>query len=248
MVAQFVPIKLDVASDEFQEWERAHPSEGRSIPIVYIVRADGETLYAKSGSLGGDALPELLVQALDSSGRVLNESEVNKIADVTAEFKEQQEAGDISGAIKSLNKLKRIGNPGEIPSYAASAVELNQLVIKLAETYHAELTQLDEMLQGDVEKDKLVSMMKFLELRRKLTGFKLLKEEVAAFQKKMSRGKELRQLSREAKVIDAAIIAKSKSSQERTREKLRELIDSTEIPSVKEYATETLNKIEGSLP
>lgn len=246
MVAQFVPIKLDVASDEFRDWERAHPSEGRSIPIIYIVRADGETLYAKSGSLGGDALPELLVQVLESSGRVLNESEVNKIADVTAEFKEQKTADNIPGAIKALNKLKRIGNPGEIPSYAASAVELNQLVVELAETYHAELVKLDEMLKGDVEQDKLLSMMKFLELRRKLTGFKLLKEDFAAFQKQMSRGKELRQLSREAKIIDAAIIAKSPSSQTRTRTKLRELIDSTEIPSVKEYATETLKKIEGS--
>lgn len=244
MVAQFVPIKLDVASPEFREWERAHPSEGRSIPIIYVVRADGETLYAKSGSLQGDALPELLVRALDSSGRVLTEAEVNKISTVTADFKERQENDDISGAIKSLNKLKRIGIPGAINSYASSASELNQLVNELAQGYKTQLAELDQALKGDVEEDRLTAIVKFLQLRRNLTGFKLVKEDIAAFQKQLSRGAEMRQLSKEVKIIDAATIAKSKSSKERTLAKLRELVDLTENPVVKDYAAKTLAKLE----
>lgn len=248
MVAQFVPVKIDVASPEFREWERDHPSEGRSIPIIYVVRADGEALYAKSGSLPGDALPELLIQALDSSGRVLGEAEVTNILEVTEEFKERQANNDTVGAIKSLNKLKRIGVPGEINSYADSATELNRLVNEMATTYRTQLTALGEKVQGDIEEEKLDSILQFLQLRRTLSGFKPLKDEIAAFQKQLSRGNEIRQLHRDVKIIDAATLAKSESSQQRTRIKLRELIDSTDSAAVKKYASDILQKLEADMP
>ncbi len=239
-MAQFVPVKLDVSSDEFRQWERDHPSEGNSIPKLYIIRADGESLYAKSGSLTGDALPEMLATALESSGRVLNEAEAERLLDVFAEFKALKEENNISRAIKSLNKLKKLGYPGQIDSFASAAIEFNQLVTEMAEDYRSQLAELNENLISDDKSQQLTSIIKYLHLRRKLTGFKLLKSDLVAFQKQLSRGSELRQLTREAKIIDAAIIAKSDSSKARTQTKLRDLVENTKLDAVKKLGEKTL--------
>lgn len=243
LVAQFVPVKLDVSSDEFQRWERAHPSEGNSIPKLYVIRADGESLYAQSGSLKGDALPEMLTATLRSSGRILDEREIERLLAVTSEFQERIAEDDISAAIKSLNKLKKLGEPGRIESFASAATELNQLVGELATGYRDQLTELKTTLDSDAPAEQLPSIIQFLQLRRKLTGFKFLKSDLAAFQKRLSKGAELRQLTREARIIDAATNATSDSSKARTLTKLSDLLEKTEIEAVRKLAKETLEKL-----
>ena len=71
IVAQFVPFHLDTRKQEWQAWARKHPHDGNGIPIVYVVRSDGETLYAKTGAPQGDDLPRLLVAQLTRSGKAI---------------------------------------------------------------------------------------------------------------------------------------------------------------------------------
>ena len=46
----------------------SYPIDGRGIPRIYVVRADGEMLYGAVGSLPGDELPQMLLATLKQSG------------------------------------------------------------------------------------------------------------------------------------------------------------------------------------
>ena len=60
LVAQFVPLKLDVKSNDYKVWRRDHKPPKNAIPQVYIVRADGEELYNNVGGLSAEKLQPLL--------------------------------------------------------------------------------------------------------------------------------------------------------------------------------------------
>jgi hypothetical protein len=244
IAGQFVPIKLDVASDEYREWSREHRAEGNSIPKLFVIRADGESLYARSGSLTGDALPEMLIGTLNQAGGILSRSDVETITAVTTRFREQTQAGEITQAIKSLNRLKKMGVPGQLESYASSVIELNQLVNEFAESHHAKLTELGEAYLGDDQDAKFSAMVEFLSLRRQLNGLKQLKPTLTTMLKEMSKGSDARELMRQAKLIDAAAAATSASAKTRTQEKLRELVETTENDSVKSVGAKILLRLD----
>ncbi len=244
IVAQFVPVKLDVDSDEYRQWRREHPAEGNSIPKLFVVRADGETLYGRSGSLSGDALPEMLIAALENSGRILSAAEVEKIVAAADRFEELQNEGDVSAAIKSLSKIKRIGVAGQIASYAAPASRLNGLVNKMASEVVTKLETLGAELESGEPQENLQLILTFLQLSRDYSGLGLIKPELTAFRKRMTSDKSYSQLLREAKVIDSAKNAKSKSTRTRAITKLTALIESSEFESIRDIATELLAELE----
>lgn len=247
IVAQFVPVKLDIDSDEYRQWRQDYASEGNTIPKLFVVRADGETLYGKSGSLSGDALPEMLVQALRHSGRILTAQEAQRLVAVSDRFEESKNEGDLPGAIKALTKLKRLGLPGEIGSYAEPAMRLNKLVLETVGEGAARLNELKSDIQSDDVARKLDAVLGFLEVKRLYGGLKLLKPEIVKFQKEFVSVKENRQLVREAKTIAGAKFAKTKSTQSRAVAKLGELIATTEIDPVKTAAEKALAKLKQDL-
>jgi hypothetical protein len=89
-------------------------------------------------------------------------------------------------------------------------------------------------------------ILDYLKLRDEYGSLKLIKTELAAFQKQLSSEKEISQLYREAKILDAARTAKSKSSQSRAAGKLHALIAETEIEAVKLAAEKLLIDLEGT--
>lgn len=94
-VGQFVPLKLVTDGNrEWSKWARQYPVEGNGIPRLYVVRADGEQLYARVGSLRGDALPQMLFTTLQRAGRSFNDAE-------TALLKSSVEAAEKAMAAKN---------------------------------------------------------------------------------------------------------------------------------------------------
>ncbi len=247
IVAQFVPVKLDVDSPEYREWRSNHKAEGSTIPKLFIVRADGETLYGKSGSLSGNALPRMLTSALRHSGSILTPRDATTIMETTARFQELKDAGDISRAIKALSKVKRLGVPGKIKSYATSATQLNDLVNEMSKQVADKLAELQKSLEESSANEeaeiRLSTTMAFLRLKNDYGGLQSVKPQILAFQKLLSR-KEHSQLFREARIIDAALSAKTKSSTKRAIEKLGALIESSEIEVIKTLATKTLGDLQ----
>ena len=246
-MTQFVPLKLDTSSKEFRGWSQEHQSEGNSIPILYVVRADGETLYGQSGSLLGDRLPAMLLQSLRHSGRVLTPKESEAALEAIGQFDEFYSKGEIRSAIKALNKVKRLGIPGEIESYAAPVVKINAAARKLAEEVDTKMKQqLIDVQSGD-EQRQLSGLLESLQMKRDYSSLRSAKTKLTEFSHELGKLKSIKQLIKEARIIDAARIAKSRSSINRGIAKLTALKDSTTSETVKKSATDLLRTLQDKL-
>lgn len=242
-MAQFVPVKIDVDTPEYAQWRRDHPSEGNTIPKLFVVRGDGETLYGKSGSLNGEALPAMLLKTLQYSGKILSAKDAASLNSISDRFEEQKSAGEIADAIRTANRSRKFGDPGKIPSYASAATRLNELVNVTADEAKSKLKELPKRFEGD-SAEQLDAVSEYLAIRRDYGALKLIKKEVAAVHKQLSSDSELKKLYSEAKILDAASVAKTKGAKNRSVEKLRELIEETTSDEVKQSAQDLLDSIQ----
>ena len=134
--------------------------------------------------------------------------------------------------------------PGKIASYSQPAARVNQLAIETATEVKSELDSLANKMDGKTP-EKLVAIMDYLRIKRQYGAMKLLKPELVAFQKSHT-GKANSQLTREAKIIDAAKTADSKSKRARAVTRLNDLIGKSEINEVKTLASQVLNGLTGA--
>ena len=130
---QFVPLKLTTDGNaEWSKWSRQYPHQGRTVPIVYVIRADGEKLYASSGGLEGRALPRMLLTSLQQAGRTFNDVETNLLAKAVSEAERALKSDDLIGAATAFKSLKSLGNLGDLKSYSELAMQASQLAKKIA--------------------------------------------------------------------------------------------------------------------
>ena len=241
--AQFVPVKLDVNSAEYRVWARdlKRTSDAKGVPVVYVVRSDGQTLYGQGGGISDDDLKKLLMTSLKTSGRVLSAKEVETLNKAAEKFESLQKAGDIPGAVKAINKARRMGVPGQIPSYAEAANRVNKLAETTATEITAKLEELQSVIEAGETAKKLDAILAALKLGSDYGSLKILKPELAKFKKTLGKNRELTQLVKDAKVINYAVSASSTSAKKRAAEKLQVLIDSSETDAVKSLAQKTLD-------
>jgi hypothetical protein len=143
-VVQFVPLKVETDGEDWGKWASEYPHEGNSIPIIYIIRADGQRMYGRSGGLPGDALPQLMTQQLAQAGRIFNDHEFALLEKSLAAANKAIADGDIHAAVKTITGIRKLGPPGNLGSFAKAAVEADALVKKLTEQGK---TRLDEAKQ-----------------------------------------------------------------------------------------------------
>ena len=126
LAAQFVLIKLDTGgSEDWKKWSRKYDHEGRGIPIVFVVRADGKQLYGKSGT--PDPLEAFLLLALNGSGKILNDRQLDKLAKDAEQAQTHVEAGELEQAVALVARSAGSG------SFARPAVAIDKLATELEE-------------------------------------------------------------------------------------------------------------------
>lgn len=135
-----MPLKVDTASPEYQQLQRKHQSEGNTIPKIFVIRADGKKLYAKSGALSGDQLPTLMVAAVREMGRPLNVKESELLTEINASITSSMKSNDFRSAMNEFRKVKKLGQFGQINSYAKAAIENNLLAESLVETINKQVS------------------------------------------------------------------------------------------------------------
>lgn len=145
LLAQFIPLEMTANEAPWQTWARRFQGEGNTVPIVYIIRSDGEKLYARSGGLPGDELPRLLVQSLAKSGKILPEAPLKKLIAAVEKAEAAYEAGQIGEAVALLAPYAEVG------SYAESAKKAEELAKKIADEGAAKVSRADEQLESDDE-------------------------------------------------------------------------------------------------
>ena len=148
LVAQFVPIKIDVASDEYKIWRREHRPEKGAIPQMYIVRADGKELYNKVGGLPTKALQSILGKALQSAGATLNQKETELVEATLHQAERQLQQKDAIAAAETLSGVPNVFD-ASIECYAKPVLRLREVA-----------TQVEQA--GKQESEFLASWMKRL--------------------------------------------------------------------------------------
>ena len=243
--AQFVPVKLDIGSPAYRNWRKDLELTGKSnsYPYVFIVRSDGETIYGNGGLTAQTKLIPLMETALQTSGRILNAREAETLSGSAERFVNLSGSGDIVGAIKAINKAGRVGVPGQIPSFAQSAMEVNKLVKDMATEVMTKLEELDGTIESSQSTERVDAVLASLKLASDYGGLKVLKPEFKEFKKKLGKNKEISQIVKEAKIINSAVTATSKTAAKRGMEKLKELIDATEIDEIKTAAQAALDDL-----
>ena len=177
LLTQFVSIHIDTTREEWQKWEQRFPSKSEGIPIVYVVRADGESLYAKSGSLPGPALPQVLNETLSKAGKQFGDQQLKKISDGVAKATKAYEQGNVADAVLAVARFAGSG------SYAEAAVAADALVEKLGDEAKQRIEQADKKLQQ--ESTALAGAIELVavgRLYKKLSGItKAVKETSAKY-------------------------------------------------------------------
>lgn len=130
-VVQFVPLKVETQGEVWSRWVSKYPFQGSSIPIIYIIRADGEMLYGQSGALDGDSLTQLMVGVMPKAGRVFNDKEYALLKQSVDAARAAVADKQFDEAVKQLSSLAKLGTLGELGSYAKLAREADEMATEL---------------------------------------------------------------------------------------------------------------------
>ena len=119
----YIPIKIDTDGPDWQTFAQKYKAPGNSIPILFVVRADGEQIYGQSGSHAGAQLPTVLGQARTQCGAILNAQQVlqaeNTLTKVNKLLSEERTDEAIAALVPALENFGG--------SYALAAQEVVKL-------------------------------------------------------------------------------------------------------------------------
>lgn len=209
---QFVTLKLVTdGNPDWSRWARKYPVDGNGIPRLYVIRADGEQLYAGVGSLGRDALPRMLLSTLQRSGRTFNAAEVALLKSSVAGAEEALAAQDHGKAAAELSKLVKLG---ELKSYSQLALRAEEMAEIVHKSFDAMLK--DAVSNLEQEETAFAGALLLADADRQYAGFKKLQRQVQTALKTAKRNDDLRPY------LDQAIaVARARSLAESERASLR---------------------------
>ena len=75
----FIPLKLDVSSDQWKSFRKTYKHDGGSTPYVFIVRADGEKLYGSGKRISAEELYSIVEDSISKAGRVFSTPQVSAL-------------------------------------------------------------------------------------------------------------------------------------------------------------------------
>ena len=198
-MGQFVPLKVISKGDQWQQWASKFKAEGRGIPKIYVVRADGEQLYGKSGALTGDALPQMLASVSQKSGRVFSESECLLLEECNEAAEHALNEDIYLDAAAALAPAAKLGTLGGLQSFAAPAVKSNELANTVLGHSREALKEVEEKL--DDPEQAFEGVVELTKIRQFCAAFDETKQASNLLLKNVSRDKVQRQLLKPAKAL-----------------------------------------------
>jgi hypothetical protein len=197
-----VPLKVDTEGDDWQQWARRYRHDGNSIPILYVIRADGEMLYGKSGSKQGAELPQFLTEQLVSAGKIFTDQQLQVIKSAVAESTKALDNGDTFAAVKRIEGLKKLGTPGKLGSYASIALEADALYARLVEQGQAALKFSQDKLASD---DSFAGVLGIVSANRIYGLLPDLRKDLISAERDLANNAQFKDALRQADALDKAL-------------------------------------------
>lgn len=241
-----MPLKIETDGDNWAAWGTKYRHEGKGIPILYVVRADGQMVYGKSGSKSGDELPQFLAEHLTTAGAILSDAQLAQIKSAVDESNKALAAGDSWTAVKRLESLKKIGPPGKLGSYAAVAMEADALYTKLVEEGTAALKTAQEQLAGE---DKFAGVLGVISANRIYGKIPELRKDLISAEREVTKQANLKEELKQAQALDRAIALLGQNSTKKQAKPALEAIVTRfpETPAA-ERAKAKLAELTGAAP
>jgi len=192
-VGQVVPLKIVTSSKsaDWSEWNKKYPLDKRGIPQLYVVRADGELLYGDVGSLPGDTLLKMLDVTVGRAGRTFSNAEAAAAAKAVADARAAIESADVFSAAAALESLIPLGFPSELNSYAAWALEAEELYQQLQSETAAAIESGRPDLFADDPQASFAAVLAFATAEAVYRSFPPLRSKAGALAREIARMDEL---------------------------------------------------------
>ena len=243
---QFVPLKLTTdGNPEWSKWARKFPHEGNGIPILYIIRADGKKLYARSGALPGKALPQMLFAAMKQSGRIFSDGEARAWETSVTNAQQAMQKKDLALAAKSLAPLKKFGSLNSVQSFSKFALRAKEIAADIEQ-------QGDKKLQAAIDSysssaPTLDAVYTLVASEASFASFPKLKAKATQALGKIKRNQEWRATVDHAKALHRArtyLNSTSKTIRKRAAAAFEGIIRKYPDTPVSEVAKTELKKID----
>jgi hypothetical protein len=114
LLSQFVYLEMDRRSSQFAEFQAKFPAEMSGVPMVYLIRPDGEIMYGQSGGMGAEQLTLLMNHGIANSGRIFSPSELQRLEAVYAKARQRAEDGDLAEALSVISRIAEVDSFAEV--------------------------------------------------------------------------------------------------------------------------------------
>ncbi len=188
----FVPVKIDVNSDQWKSFRQTYKHDGGGVPYVYIVRADGEKLYGSGKRISAEELYSIVEDSIAKSGRIYSMAEVSAFAAAAESASSQLDDGDLEAAIKTMMSVKKIGMPGQLNSFAAAAIAADEVATRV----DGEVTSKLEAIKTELEEEETApdAAIKMATAQRQLIRWLPRKDDVNQLKKRFKNDEDLESL------------------------------------------------------
>ena len=148
LVAQFVPLKINTSSPDWRTISRKYPTPGNTIPVVYVIRADGKKIFAERSSLPGDKLPFVLRGSLQNAGGILSDVQAQSVIKAVAVARQALGSADVHSAVQAMRPLTKLGTLGNLQSYAKPIQDANAVVGDILKQAGVDLKEIEANLES----------------------------------------------------------------------------------------------------
>ena len=242
-MAQFVPLKVETQGEVWASWSRKYPPAGRSIPLIYVIRADGEQVFGSSGGIAGDALPALLMQQLAHAGTIYSPKQLTQLENLTQKAQQALDKQDPAAALRILGTARRLGPPGSLGSFARTARQADALFNKLAQQGNSNFTLAQEKMAG--EETAFEGVLLLFQTEREYEALPDLKGKLAKAVREVKRDESMKTVVKQVDVFNQAKeYAKSSRTKARATSWLEAIIAHFPDSQAAKYARDELDRMQ----
>ena len=220
---QFVPLKMVTNNNpDWNKWARMYPVDGNGIPRLYVIRADGEKLYAGVGSLPGEKLPLMMMSTLQQAGRSFSQPDADFMSAAVTKAKSELDQGNPFAAAVALSALTKFGSPENLNSFAKPAITASEIYTQLVSVLDQQAQDAQTKLNASSHAiDQLAEIITLFEAEAAFKLFPSLKSKTGTLTRNLNKeGVDAETINQADNLVKARLLALSTNPRLRSRASL----------------------------